>query len=58
MYDDYYDDYEELTMRGWVEGHDVYRNDDDEVGGIWYDGYCAVDAMDYEEAEMEYWNTH
>lgn len=53
-----YDDDEELTMRGWFEGHDVYRNEDDEIGGIWYDGHLAVDAMDYEEAEMEYWNTH
>ena len=26
--------------------------------GIWYDGYYAADASDYEEAEMEYWNTH
>lgn len=40
---------------------DVYEDDiaeRDDVDGIWYDGYCAVDAMDYEEAEMEYWNTH
>ena len=27
-------------------------------GGIWYDGYYCADASDYEEAEMEYWNTH
>ena len=29
-----------------------------EDGGIWYDGYYCADASDYEEAEMEYWNTH
>lgn len=40
----------------WMDGH--YVEDDDDIGGIWYDGYHAVDASDYEEAEMEYWNTH
>lgn len=52
MYDS---DDDELFYEGWLNGHEVYR---DEESGIWYDGYWAVDATDYEEAEMEYWNTH
>ena len=52
MYDPEDDD---LAMGGWLNGHDVSRDED---GGIWYDGYYAADASDYEEAEMEYWNTH
>ena len=47
---------DELLEEGWLNGHDVYRDAED--GGIWYDGYYAADASDYEEAEMEYWNTH
>lgn len=50
-----YDDDEELAMAGWLNGHEVYRDDE---GAIWYDGYCCADALDYEEAETEYWNTH
>ncbi len=46
----------ELFEEGWMNGHDVYRDEED--GGIWYDGYYCADASDYEEAEMEYWNTH
>lgn len=46
----------ELQFEGWLGGHEVYR--DEEFGGICYDGYHAIDATDYEEAEMEYWNTH
>ncbi len=53
MYDLVDDD---LEIEGWLNGHEVYR--DEEYGGICYDGYHAVDASDYEEAEMEYWNTH
>ena len=49
-------DDDELFEEGWMNGHDVYRDYDD--GGIWYDGYYCADAADYEEAEMEYWNTH
>ena len=49
-------DDDELFEEGWMNGHDVYRDQDD--GGIWYDGYYCADASDYEEAEMEYWNTH
>ena len=49
-------DDDELFEEGWMNGHDVYRDYDD--GGIWYDGYYCADATDYEEAEMEYWNTH
>ena len=45
----------DLAIEGWLNGHDVSRDDD---GGIWYDGYYAADASDYEEAEMEYLNTH
>ena len=41
---------------GWLCGHDVCRDEAD--GGIWFDGYYCADASDYEEAEMEYWNTH
>lgn len=56
MYDPEDDD---LVMEGWLNGHDVHREHDDDLGdGIWYDGYYAADASDYEEAEMEYWNTH
>ena len=47
---------DELFEEGWMNGHDVYRDQDD--GGIWYDGYYCADASDYEEAETEYWNTH
>jgi hypothetical protein len=46
----------ELFEERWMNGHDVYRDEED--GGIWYDGYYCADASDYEEAEMEYWNTH
>jgi hypothetical protein len=46
----------ELLEEGGMNGHDVYRDEED--GGIWYDGYYCADASDYEEAEMEYWNTH
>lgn len=53
MYD-YEDD--ELVDKGWQNGHDVHRDEED--GGIWYDGYYCADAFNYEEAEMEYWNTH
>ena len=54
MYDP---DDEDLFLDGWLNGgHDVYRDGED--GGIWYDGYYCADATDYEEAEMEYWNTH
>ena len=49
-------DDDELFEEGWMNGHDVYRDQDD--GGIWYDGYYCADATDYEEAETEYWNTH
>ena len=49
-------DDDELVEEGFWNGHDVYR--DHENGGIWYDGYYCADATDYEEAEMEYWNTH
>ena len=45
-----------LFEEGFWNGHDVCRGHED--GGIWYDGYYCADAMDYEEAEMEYWNTH
>ena len=51
-----YDPDDELFEDGWMNGHDVYRDEED--GGIWYDGYYCADATDYEEAEMEYWNTH
>ena len=47
---------DELFEEGFWNGHDVYRDHED--GGIWYDGYYCADASDYEEAEMEYWNTH
>ena len=47
---------DELAYEGWLNGHDVCRDEED--GGIWYDGYYCADAMDYEEAETEYWNTH
>ena len=53
MYDPEDDD---LFEEGWMNGHDVYRDQDD--GGIWYDGYYCADSTDYEEAETEYWNTH
>lgn len=54
MYDP---DDEDLFLDGWLNGgHDFYRDGED--GGIWYDGYYCADATDYEEAEMEYWNTH
>lgn len=54
MYDP---DDEDLFLDGWLNGgHAVYRDGED--GGIWYDGYYCADATDYEEAEMEYWNTH
>ena len=53
MIDDYDD---ELFEEGFWNGHDVYRDPED--GGIWYDGYYCADASNYEEAEMEYWNTH
>ena len=47
---------DELFEEGWLNGHDVHREHDDDLGdGIWYDGYYAADASDYEEAEMEYW---
>ena len=50
---------DELFEEGWLNGHDVHREHDDDLGdGIWYDGYYAADASDYEEAELEYWNTH
>lgn len=45
-----------LFEEGFWDGHDVCRDHED--GGIWYDGYYCADAVDYEEAEMEYWNTH
>ena len=51
-----YDPDDELFEEGWMNGHVVYRDHED--GGIWYDGYYCADASDYEEAEMEYWNTH
>lgn len=51
-----YDHDDELSEEGWMNGHDVYRDQED--GGICYDGYYCADASDYEEAEMEYWNTH
>ena len=37
----------ELFDEGWLNGHDVCRDEDD--GGIWYDGYYCADATDYEE---------
>ena len=46
---------DECFNEGWLYGHDVCWDEDD--GGIWFDGYCCSDASDYEEAEMEYWNT-
>lgn len=49
-------DDDELFEEGFLNGHDVYRDDED--GGIWYDGYYCADASDYDEAEMEYWDTH
>ena len=50
---------DELFEEGWLNGHDVDRAPDDALGhGTCYDGYYAADASDYEEAEMEYWNTH
>ena len=45
-----------LFEEGWMHGHEVCRDQDD--GGIWYDGYYCADASEYEEAEIEYWNTH
>ena len=49
----------DFVMEGWLNGDDVHREHDDDLGdGIWFDGYYAADASDYEEAEMEYWNTH
>ena len=45
-------DDDELFEEGFLNGHDVYRDDED--GGIWYDGYYCADASDYDEAEMEY----
>lgn len=51
-----YDPDDEMFEERWMSGHDVYRDQED--GGIWYDGYYCADASDYEEAEMEYWNTH
>ena len=54
--DDMYDPDDDFFEEGWLNGHEVYRDEED--GGIWYDGYYAADASDYEEAEMEYWNTH
>ena len=50
-----YDPDDELFEEGWLNGHDVHQDED---GGIWYDGYYCAAATDYEEAEMEYWNTH
>ena len=47
---------DDLFVGGFRNGHDVHRDTD--AGGIWYDGYYCADATDYEEAEMEYWNTH
>ena len=49
-------DDDELFEEGFWNGHDVWRDHED--GGIWFDGYYCADASDYEEAEMEYWNTH
>ncbi len=51
-----FDPDDELFEEGFWNGHKVYRDHED--GGIWYDGYYCADATDYEEAEMEYWNTH
>ena len=45
-----------MFEEGFWNGHDVYRDSQD--GGICYDGYYCADVSDYEEAEMEYWNTH
>lgn len=47
---------EDLFERGRLSGHEVFRDRED--GGIWYDGCYCESASDYEEAEMEYWNTH
>ena len=49
-------DDDELFEDGFLNGHDVWRDHED--GGIWFDVYYCADASDYEEAEMEYWNTH
>ena len=49
-------DDDELFEEDFWNGHDVWRDHED--GGIWFDGYYCADASDYEEAEMEYWNTH
>lgn len=51
-----FDSEDELFDEGWLNGHDVCRDEED--SGIWYDGYYCADATDYEEAETEYWNTH
>ncbi len=32
-----------LFEEGWLNGHDVYREYDDDIGGgIWYDGYYVL----------------